>query len=182
MSNQIRICHEAYPVPSLQNVVLRAPELKDGMAVFRLVERCPPLDTNSSYCNLLQCGHFADTSVAADIDGELVGFISGYLVPERTDTLFIWQVAVAEQARGLGLASRMLAQLLIRLASQDINYLETTITQDNQVSWALFKSIAKKLSADFQSSAWLDREAHFDGLHHSEMLVRIGPFRKLREM
>jgi L-2,4-diaminobutyric acid acetyltransferase len=150
--------------------------LEDGMAVFRLVESCPPLDMNSSYCNLLQCSHFADTSVAAEIDGEIVGFISGYVIPGSPGTLFVWQVAVAEQARGLGLASRMLAHILARPQCVDVDYLETSITRHNQASWALFKSLAKKQSTDLQSSVWLDSETHFAGQHDSEALVRIGPF------
>ena len=160
----------------LESVSLRSPALEDGMAVFRLVENCPPLDMNSSYCNLLQCSHFANTSVAAQMNGEMVGFISGYVIPERADTLFVWQVAVAEPARGLGLASRMLDHILARPHCADIAYLETSITQDNHASWALFKSLAKGLSADFQSSGWMDKEHHFAGQHDSEALVRIGRF------
>lgn len=162
---------------SLEGIMFRSPTLEDGIAVFRLVENCPPLDVNSSYCNLLQCSHFANTSVAAQMNGEMAGFISGYAIPGRSDTLFVWQVAVAEQARGLGLASRMLAHILARPHCADIGYLETTITQDNQASWALFKRLAKALSADFQSSGWMDKEAHFAGQHDSEALVRIGPFK-----
>ena len=146
------------------------------MDVFRLIGNCPPLDTNSSYCNLLQCSHFANTSVAAEQEGDIVGFISGYAIPERPDTLFIWQVAVSEQARGIGLASRMLAHILAHPRCDGIRYLETTITDENQASWALFRSFAKKQDADFQSSAWMDKEAHFAGQHDSETLVRIGPF------
>jgi len=161
---------------SSQNIELRVPVLEDGMSVFRLIQSCPPLDTNSSYCNILQCGHFFNTSVAADLDGKLVGFISGYRLPERPDTLFIWQVAVDEQARGIGLASKMLAHILGRKASHDIHYLETTITQDNLPSWSLFKSLANRLGAELQSSSWLDKKTHFDDQHDSELLVRIGPF------
>jgi L-2,4-diaminobutyric acid acetyltransferase len=161
-------------------MVFRSPSLSDGMAVFQLVEKCPPLDTNSSYCNLLQCSHFSSTSVAALVDGELVGFVSGYAIPERPDTLFVWQVAVAEKARGIGLASRMLTHILGRSHCTGIAYLETTITEDNQASWALFEGLAKGLSADLQSSGWMDREAHFSGQHDSEALVRIGPFNSNR--
>ncbi|MBV1931131.1 MAG: diaminobutyrate acetyltransferase [Porticoccaceae bacterium] len=160
----------------LENIVLRLPALEDGMAVFRLVENCPPLDINSSYCNLLQCSHFANTSVAAEVRGDVLGFISGYVIPGRPDTLFVWQVAVAEEARGLGLASRMLAHILTRPHCKDIAYLETTITQDNQASRALFKGLAKNLSADFESSGWMDKDVHFDGQHDTEALIRIGPF------
>jgi L-2,4-diaminobutyric acid acetyltransferase len=109
----------------------------------------------------------------AEKNGTLLGFISGYAIPERPDTLFIWQVAVAEQARGLGLASRMLAHILDRPHCTDIAYLETTITQDNHASWALFNRLASTLSAKLQSSAWMDKDAHFAGQHDSEALVRI---------
>ncbi len=161
---------------SSQNIELRMPGLIDGMSVFRLIQRCPPLDTNSSYCNLLQSGHFSSTSVAAELDGELVGFISGYRLPERPDTLFVWQVAVDEQARGLGLASQMLMHILNRPSCHSVKHLETTITQDNQPSWNLFKSLAKRLDTKLQSSEYMDKETHFDGQHDSESLVRIGPF------
>ncbi len=147
------------------------------MEVFRLIGNCPPLDTNSSYCNLLQCSHFSNTSVAAERDGELVGFISGYAIPERPDTLFVWQVAVSEQVRGVGLASRMLTHILARPKCEQFCYLETTITEDNQASWALFKRFAKTQKADFQPATWMDKDVHFAGQHDSEVLVRIGPFK-----
>ena len=160
----------------MQNIVLTKPELADGMAVSRLVASCPPLDTNSEYCNFLQCGHFLSTSVAAKLGNKLVGFISGYLLPERPDTLFIWQVAVSPEARGEGLASKMLNHILARPNCEAVNYLETTITEDNDASWALFKRFANKLSAQKSSSIWLEKDEHFQGEHPSEALVRIGPF------
>ena len=162
-------------------IELRTPTLSDGMEVFRLVERCPPLDANSSYCNFLQCGHFAQTSVAAEMNGELVGFISGYKKPEQQDTLFVWQVAIDERARGQGLASKMLLHILQRPNCQSVNHLETTITEDNKGSWALFERLAKTLTADLNSSIFLDKQKHFDGLHDSEALVRIGPFTNTQE-
>lgn len=161
---------------SLENIVLRRPTLEDGMGVYQLVESCPPLDTNSSYCNLLQCSHFSATSIAAELDGNLVGFISGYIIPDRANTLFVWQVAVGENARGVGLASRMLSEILARPECGAVEYLETTITQDNKASWALFEGLAKKRSINLQRLDWMDKELHFSGLHDSETLVRIGPF------
>lgn len=159
-----------------ETIQLQAPAAEDGMAVFKLIESCPPLDTNSSYCNLLQCSHFAATSVAAKLDREVVGFISGYLIPERPDTLFIWQVAVGEKARGQGMAGKMILHLLERDASRHVKYIETTITPDNQASWALFKGAARKLNADITDTIGFDRDRHFNGQHETEMLVRIGPF------
>ncbi|ARU55532.1 GNAT family acetyltransferase [Oleiphilus messinensis] len=158
------------------NITFRPPSALDGAQVHRLVSLCPPLDPNSMYCNLLQCSHFSDTSVAAVSDDVLVGFISGYLIPNQSETLFIWQVAVGEQARGQGLAGRMIEQILLRSACSDVRYLNTTITESNQASWRLFESIARRLGAELNSSVYFDRDQHFAGDHDSEMLVRIGPF------
>jgi L-2,4-diaminobutyric acid acetyltransferase len=157
-------------------ITLRPPTPEDGVRVHRLVAQCPPLDPNSIYCNLLQCTHFSSTSVAADIEGELVGFISGYRPPQQTSTLFIWQVAVGEKARGQGLASRMLMNILARNDCEDVNHLETTITENNQASWALFQRLADKLQAPLAKTPFFERDLHFAGQHDTEVLVRIGPF------
>jgi len=110
------------------------------------------------------------------MEGEIVGFISGYLLPKRPDTLFIWQVAVNKQARGQGLATQMLKHILNRPFCQDVHYIETTITEDNKPSWHLFEALSKSLETPLQQASWMDKNIHFDGLHDSEYLVRIGPF------
>jgi len=90
------------------DVVLRHPVLEDGTAVFDLVDACKPLDLNSHYLYLLQCSHFAPTCVVATLHGEVVAWVSGYVTPNQTDTFFVWQVAVGEKARGLGLGKRLI--------------------------------------------------------------------------
>lgn len=157
-------------------ITFRQPDAKDGAAVYALVAACPPLDTNSMYCNLLQTCHFSSTSVAAEANGELLGFISGYLLPEQPDTLFIWQVAVSEKARGKGLASQMLMSILQRPNCKQVQHLETTITPDNKASWGLFESLAVKLGANLTRTVMFDRHQHFANQHDTEMLAHLGPF------
>ena len=148
----------------------------DGMALHRLVRACPPLDPNSLYCNLLQCSHFQDTSIAAISNGDLVGSVTGYLIPGRPDTLFVWQVAVHPSARGQGLARTMLRNLLKRMATQGIRYIETSITPGNEASLRLFTGFATEQHADMVRSVMFEHELHFEGAHETEYLFRIGPF------
>lgn len=157
------------------NFSFRKPVSTDGAGVFSLIERCKPLDVNSMYCNLLQCSHFADTSILAERNGEIAGFISGYRLPDQPDTLFVWQVAVAASARGQGLASQMLLQLLKRHA-KSVHHLHTTITPDNAASWNTFRRLAASLDAPLNDSDMFTREEHFNGEHETEKLVHIGPF------
>ncbi len=162
-------------------IVLRRPQAADGLALQALVAACPPLDGNSLYCNLLHCSHFAGTSVAAErrVDGEepeLVGFIAAYRPPERPEALFIWQVAVRADARGSGLGRRMLHHLLARPACEGVRYLETSVTDDNLRSEAMFRGLAEELGAAVRRHLWFERDRHFAGNHASEYLIRIGPF------
>lgn len=163
------------PDQTQRNITLRKPDSEDGALVHSLIERCKPLDTNSMYCNLLQCSHFRDTAVLAEEEGQIIGFISGYLLPNQPDTLFVWQVAVSEQARGLGLASKMLLELTGRHTPQ-IRHLHTSITRGNDASWNTFKRLAKTLNAPLNEQVMFDKEQHLGGQHETEMLVHIGPF------
>ncbi|MEC3860436.1 diaminobutyrate acetyltransferase [Mesobacterium sp. TK19101] len=151
---------------------LRKPNATDGADIWALVKTCKPLDENSMYCNLVQADHFRDTCVVAEMDGQIVGWISGHMIPDRSE-LFIWQVAVSPKARGLGLGRRMLQELIDRDACADADHLKTTITRDNAASWALFRSFARSLGAPLTEKPHFQREAHFDGHHATEHMVTI---------
>jgi len=163
-------------------ITYHIPSSEHGFLVNRLVAKSPPLDPNSVYCNLLQCSHFAETSVSAILDKELVGFVSGYRIPTRPDTLFVWQVVVSRNARGKGLASRMLNEILARPACGGVRFLETTITPSNEASWGLFKKFAEKKGAELEVSLAFDKDRHFHGRHETEQLLRIGPFAPEKEI
>jgi L-2,4-diaminobutyric acid acetyltransferase len=151
----------------------RTPERGDGAAIWQLIRDCGPLDDNSMYCNLLQCDHFAETCVVAELDGEIVGWVSGYIVPAEPDTLFVWQVAVSEAARGRGVGKRMLAELLRRECCSEVVRLKTTITKDNEASWALFGAFADAVQGELEREAYFKREEHFEGRHDTEHMVTI---------
>jgi len=157
------------------DIRMRKPQATDGAAVSGLIADCPPLDENSMYCNLLQCTDFADTCILAELDGEPVGWISAYRPPTEPETLFVWQVAVHEKARGRGLAGRMLNALLERPDCDGVDRITTTVTPDNEASLAMFRSFARRADAPLEVSEGFDRTEHFDGQHKSERLITIGP-------
>lgn len=159
------------------DLAIRHPSDSDGLSVHELVSRCQPLDTNSVYCNLLQCTDFAETSLLAeDKEGLLAGFISGYRPPSRPDTLFVWQVAVDAPMRGQGLALCMLKTLCAQVARQGVSYLETTISPGNASSRALFFKLFSWLGSGFSTRTLFSRTGHFSGKHEDEVLYRAGPF------
>jgi L-2,4-diaminobutyric acid acetyltransferase len=128
--------------------------------------------------NVVQCDHFAQTCIIAERDGQLVGWISGHIPPDAPQTLFVWQVAVHADARGLGLGKQMLRELLARPSTRSVRQLETTITRSNAASWGLFRSFAREMGGDVSDAPHYEREAHLDGKHATEHLVTISLPRK----
>lgn len=161
-----------------EDVTFRKPVSTDGPQVTALIASCPPLDTNSAYCNLLQCTHFADSCIIAERAGRIIGWISGYCLPDQPQDYFLWQIAVAAEARGIGLSQRMMDALLLRPSLSGTTHLITTITRDNQASWRSFESFARRWQAKLQSEILFDRDQHFAGAHDSEWQVRIGPLNR----
>ncbi|GHF88246.1 L-2,4-diaminobutyric acid acetyltransferase [Streptomyces griseosporeus] len=151
--------------------------MADGSALWRIARDSEALDLNSSYSYLLWCRDFAGTSaVARREDGQPIGFVTGYVRPERPHTLLVWQVAVDSAYRGRGLAAALLDGLTARLAAERaITEVETTITPGNTASERLFTSFAARHGATVEREVLFDAGLFPDGPHDPEVLYRIGP-------
>jgi L-2,4-diaminobutyric acid acetyltransferase len=162
-------------------VLCRSAQAADAPQVHSLVKECKPLDLNSTYAYLLLCSHFANTCVVAQREGRLVGFVSSYKKPAESAVLFVWQVAVSATARGEGLASQMLDELLQREDCRAVRWVETTIAPTNEASWALFESLAKRRGALCAQETLFQPEDFGTEGHEEERLLRIGPLRPTAE-
>ncbi|HET7314361.1 diaminobutyrate acetyltransferase [Salinisphaera sp.] len=162
-----------------KEVHFRPPSKQDGAGILKLVHDLGVLDSNSAYAYMLIGEHHADSSVVAEIDGRLVGFITAYILPRHPDIVFVWQVGVSKDGRGYGLATRMLFEILKRPACFDVHYLDTTIGPSNEPSQALFRGLARRLDTYVEERELFgsDLFGDFDDEEHeSEILFRIGPF------
>ena len=165
--------HRASGSTEAQPIVLRRPRADDGPAITRLIAASPPLDINSRYCILLQCTDFGGTCVVAERAGEIVGWLSGYRPPAEPEALFVWQVASHPQARGEGLALRMVSALVERPAAAGAAVLTTTITEANHASWRLFRAFARSRGTELTRTLRFEREGHLGGEQDDEFEARI---------
>ncbi|MFC5800652.1 diaminobutyrate acetyltransferase [Streptomyces formicae] len=154
-----------------------SPRVEDGAAIWRIARDSEVLDLNSSYSYLLWCRDFAATSVVArGTDGEPIAFVTGYIRPERPQTLVVWQVAVDAEHRGRGLAGALLDALTHRVGgARGIRSVETTVTPDNTASDRLFTAYAARHGAALEREVLFDGGLFPDGAHQPEVLYRIGP-------
>ncbi len=157
-----------------EGIILRKPEKTDGPALNLLVRLNPPLDMNSTYCSVLLCDHFADTCIVAEKDSQLIGYVTGYLMPTDPSIYFLWQVGVSPEGRGHGLATKMIQAILSRDFCKDIRELNTTVTPSNKASRALFAGFAKKEGAGMTEEEKYYPSEILDG-HEGESLFRIRP-------
>lgn len=156
-----------------EKIQFSAPVREDSPALYALIKRSPPLDLNSRYAYMLVATHFANTSVVAKVDGEVVGLVSAYVLPEKPDTLFVWQVAVDASMRGAGLAQRLVYKALESVPN--VRFIETTITPSNVASQKLFERIASQLETAIESKPFLPKTLFGEDAHEDENLYVIGP-------
>lgn len=129
------------------------------------------LDENSTYAYTLWAKEFAGTSVVAEVEGKVVGFVTGFIRPSEPDTIFVWQVGVDADQRGKKLAARMLHAILDRLDAQVVR-LRTTISPDNEASQRLFGSVARDRGKELVREDYL-RAADLGEGHEPEDLYSI---------
>lgn len=155
-------------------VTLRAPVVSDAASIWNLLPEVGNLERNSAYAYLLLCSHFAATSVVAEHDHALAGFVLAYRPPTEPSSLFVWQVGVAPHARGGGLGTRMLDGVLARDACEGVTHLTATVSPDNLASLALFRGFARRRGVACAIGTGFPAPL-FPAPHPDEDLLRIGP-------
>jgi len=154
--------------------LMRAPQVSDAAEIWQIAKDSRVLDTNSSYAYLLWCRDFPGTTVVAEVDGKIVGFVIGYLRPERPGAVFVWQVAVSADQRGRGTGTAMIENLLDRVAPHGVTAMETTISPDNPASIAMFAAVARHRDAEFTKRPLFEPDV-FPDEHAAEDLYEISP-------
>jgi diaminobutyrate acetyltransferase len=157
-------------------VMIRPPRLEhgDGEAMWRLARESGVLEENAEYTYHMFSHFFGEACVVAEVDGRAAGFIAGFRPPDRMDSVFVWQIAVDERARGRGIAGAMLNGLLERL-SPAVQYLEATVAPSNEASQRTFRKVARDLDARCVETVLFPGDRFGGPSHEDEVLFRIGP-------
>jgi L-2,4-diaminobutyric acid acetyltransferase len=153
-------------------ILLRTPQKKDAKEIVNLIKVGGTLDLNSQYLYLLQTTHFQESCCVAVCEDEIVGFVSGYMIPNENKQLFIWQVAVAKALRGQNLAMHMIMHIVEKLNAQ---YIVSTVSPSNHSSIRVFQKIAQNLSAKLTHKVLFEVN-DFNDAHEEEVQYTIGPF------
>ncbi len=158
----------------IDDLTIEPPTLQDAAAMHRLAEESGVLDVNSRYAYLLCARLFASSCrIARNSVGEVIGFTTAIVDPEKNNTLFVWQVAVDPSARGLQLGARMVADIV---AALQVRMVEATVTPGNAASTRMFARIAEWLKSEVQYDTGFAPELFAPENHEEEELLRIATF------
>ena len=158
--------------PDPTAAAFRTPTAADGARMWEIARDSGVLDLNSSYAYVLWGAEFSDSSIVVEVDGRVVGFVTGFLRPSEPESIFVWQVGVDADQRGKGLAARLLHHLMDRLAEHGVVRLRTTISPDNEASKRTFGAVARDRGMTLSREDYLSAELLGEG-HEPEDLYTI---------
>jgi len=150
-------------------VKFRQGVVEDAEKVWQLVQDTPALDDNSLYFYLVMFSYFSKYSAVAFENGRLAGFVCGFAPPENPDTYFCWQICVAEEYKGLGIAKKLLKTVM----GDRYQSLQATVTPSNISSRALFGSYAKTNDQSIREKTLYDKNCFKKINHEEEILLQI---------
>ncbi|MPZ54687.1 MAG: diaminobutyrate acetyltransferase [Acidimicrobiia bacterium] len=148
---------------------------RDAAEMWRLARKS--VDPNSPYSYLMLEEYFSDTCAVAELDDEMVGFVTGFRPFSHPETLFIWQIAVDESTQGMGIAGQLLDHVVKRPHVPRLRYLEATVTPSNEQSIRLFRGFARRWETEcVEEELFADSDFPDDTSdnHEAEVRFRIG--------
>ncbi|QKF78200.1 diaminobutyrate acetyltransferase [Arcobacter defluvii] len=159
----------------MNGIIFSKPCIENSKDIFNLIKRCDTLDLNSEYLYLLQCSHFKKTCGIAILENEVIGFVSGYFIPDKNDTLFIWQVAVDEKFRGQNIAIKIIIDIYNRNnINNKIKYILSTVSPSNNSSKRVFEKLADNFNTKIENKTLFSLNDFLDS-HEEEIQYLIGP-------
>jgi len=110
----------------------------DYLKVYDLVRHCPPLEIYPSHLYKIIIRFFGDNCYVAYKDGQLAGWVMGFISTVKPDTYFLWQIGIDSTMQGTGLGTKLLQFIENDLLKKNCRRIELTIDPWNIPSQKLF--------------------------------------------
>lgn len=125
----------------------------DFLKIHELAGKIDGIVQHPEHIYKIMADHFGDTFFIAkreneDNDVDVLGFMMGFVSRKMNGELFVWQIAVSENAQGESIGSKLL-QHTIDYAKKvdDCNAVIATVETDNMPSQKLFEKFGFKIDS-----------------------------------
>ena len=155
-------------------LLYRNAQVEDGPQIWSLARKINresgglDLYALSNYERL--CRDLSETCSVAEIDGHVVGFATGFMMPDEKRGLFLWQTGLHPDYQGKGIGSKLETFLIDTIKP---NYLKFTVEASNG---AANRTAQKK--AEYMELPWNNPGAissdDLGGNHEAEVIYYVG--------
>lgn len=152
--------------------MIRPLTMEDVPQLKGLLDRCRPYVSPHPDYNYWLFTKFANEyTMVNEIDGRLIGYLSGFAMGNRSEEIFVVQICVDPDYRGQGLGKELLETLYQKHNKDGRLIVHATICPSNEPSQNTFKSLAK---AHKGTTKWLDSWFYYtEEIQEREFRVEI---------
>ena len=120
---------------------LRKAKEERFLNVYEFVSRCNLLENYPEHFYKIMLRYFGNSCFVADYNGNIVGFVLGFVSQVHDKTYFLWQIGVDKSMRGKGIGKMLLEKVEKEVRKLGCNRIELTIDPKNMSSKRLFEKI-----------------------------------------
>lgn len=121
---------------------LRSCSVADVEGIVQFVESCPPLDLHTPFTYWVTLRYWGRHCFVATMADRIVGYASAIGSGGGDDVLYLWQIGVASELRGRGLAQRLIESVADVGRESGFQVLQVSIAPDNEASLRAFRRFA----------------------------------------
>lgn len=116
--------------------------------------------------------HFSGTSLVAEVDGELLGFLIGFFSPERAGEAYVHFVGVAPSARGHDLGRRLYNQFHELALASGCREIRCVTSPLNEASIAFHRRLGFEMLPGDAERNGVTYRRDYDGPGEDRVLLR----------
>ena len=118
--------------------------INDNENVSTLLTNCTPyVLPHHPYIYWIMCEYFPSLCFVAKEDDAIIGFVCSLHSTEK-NSIFIWQLAVDNAYRQIGVAKLLCEKIINYSRSYGLNSIQMTINSENVASVTFFSSLARQ--------------------------------------
>jgi len=120
---------------------IRKAKEEEFLNVYEFVSRCNLLENYAEHFYKIMLRYFCNSCFVADYNGNIVGFVLGFVSQVHDKTYFLWQIGIDESIRERGIGKMLLEKVEEEVRKLGCNRIELTIDPKNIPSKRLFEKM-----------------------------------------
>jgi L-2,4-diaminobutyric acid acetyltransferase len=105
---------------------------------------CKPLGVHTGYTYWVMFHHFNESCFVIQDGGNIIGYVSGMKSQSHSDVFFLWQIGVAEEARGKGYSYLLLEKIFEAAKRMNCKKMQFSLEDLDGASFKSFSGFARK--------------------------------------